>query len=240
MPIGVLLVSRLALFAACQAAVAGALALAGAPAPWAGSVGAWMLSALVANGLSLLLVVREVGGWAAYGERLRPRRDAWRGDLAWLGGVLLVAFPVGWVPNVVLAAWLWDDPATGTRLLLQPMSPVAAGFALLLFRPLHALSELPTYFVAAGPRLARRGAPALVAVLLPALFLGIQHIALPLVFDWRFAVWRAGMFLPFAVLVGVVLRARPGVLPYLLVVHLLMDAQLPVMAGLVGSGVMSP
>lgn len=59
--------------------------------------------------------------------------------------------------------------------------------------------------------------------MLPALMLGFQHLALPLVFDARFITWRALMFVPFAVLVGLVLRWRPRLLPYLAIVHVLMD-----------------
>jgi hypothetical protein len=46
---------------------------------------------------------------------------------------------------------------------------------------------------------------------------------LPLVFDLRFMAWRSLMFLPFALLVAVVLHWRPRLLPYLAIVHVLMD-----------------
>jgi hypothetical protein len=44
------------------------------------------------------------------------------------------------------------------------------------------------------------------------------------VFDVRFIIWRAFMFMPFAFLVGIVLRWRPSLLPYLAVIHVLLDA----------------
>ncbi len=44
-----------------------------------------------------------------------------------------------------------------------------------------------------------------------------------LIFDGRFILWRFWMFLPFALMGAVVLRPRPQLLPYLVVVYGLMD-----------------
>ena len=54
--------------------------------------------------------------------------------------------------------------------------------------------------------------------------LAFQHVTLPLLFDARFMVWRLVMFVPFGLLVAVLLRSRPQLLPYMVVVHMLMDA----------------
>jgi membrane protease YdiL (CAAX protease family) len=72
------------------------------------------------------------------------------------------------------------------------------------------------------PRLEERVGP-VAAVALASLFLALQHLALPLRFDLRFIAWRALMFLPFALLLGWVLRRRPSFMPYLMAVHGLMD-----------------
>lgn len=50
-----------------------------------------------------------------------------------------------------------------------------------------------------------------------------QHITLPLLFDVRFIVWRLLMFLPFALFLGLVIHWHKQLLPYLMVVHALMD-----------------
>jgi hypothetical protein len=42
-------------------------------------------------------------------------------------------------------------------------------------------------------------------------------------FDLRFITWRGLMFLPFALLLGIVLQWRPRLLPYLAILHVLMD-----------------
>jgi membrane protease YdiL (CAAX protease family) len=61
------------------------------------------------------------------------------------------------------------------------------------------------------------------AVLITGLMLAFQHVTLPLVFDARFMLWRLLMFVPFGLLVAVMLRWRPQLLPYMVVVHMLMD-----------------
>ena len=91
-----------------------------------------------------------------------------------------------------------------------------------------ALSELPTYYAYGAPRLqassGRRGWP----LVLAASWHAVQHVALPLVFDWRFVLWRLLMFLPFALFIAWLIDRRRTVLPYMMTVHGLLDAQLPV------------
>lgn len=48
-------------------------------------------------------------------------------------------------------------------------------------------------------------------------------MAMPLLFDVRFIAWRWLMFLPFAFMVGILLHWRPRLLPYLVIVHILID-----------------
>jgi hypothetical protein len=86
------------------------------------------------------------------------------------------------------------------------------------------LAELPTYFGYSMPRLEGQTGRAWLAVALASGFLAIQHVALPLLFDGRFMTWRALMFLPFAFMVGILLHWRPRLLPYLVIVHILIDA----------------
>jgi membrane protease YdiL (CAAX protease family) len=91
-----------------------------------------------------------------------------------------------------------------------------------------ALTELPTYFAYCMPRLeAQTGRWS--AVLLSSFFLAAQHCTLPLIWDGRFFVWRLLMFIPFALFVGLLLRWRPQLLPYLVVVHGLMDLAMVLM-----------
>ena len=47
---------------------------------------------------------------------------------------------------------------------------------------------------------------------------------MPLLLDLRFMSWRLLMFLPFAFMVGILLHWRPRLLPYMVIVHILIDA----------------
>lgn len=131
----------------------------------------------------------------------RPERDPGRTE----------APPLFGGAEAVSDLWIWPLPAW-----------VALTIAL-LFPLTNALSELSTYFGYALPRLQvlwhRRWLP----VLLTAFMLSAQHIALPLVFDERFLFWRLTSFLPFALFLGLLIDWRPRLLPYLVIVHGLMD-----------------
>lgn len=85
------------------------------------------------------------------------------------------------------------------------------------------MAELATYFGYIMPRLKQNGLPAWLAIALPALMLGFQHIAVPLLFDARFILWRGFMYLPFACLTGMVMYWRPRMLPYFAIIHILMN-----------------
>ena len=73
------------------------------------------------------------------------------------------------------------------------------------------------------PRLAKLLNNGWLAWVLASLFLAFQHSFLPFIFDTRFLLWRAEMYLPFALFAGLLLKLRPGLLPYFVVIHALMD-----------------
>ena len=59
-------------------------------------------------------------------------------------------------------------------------------------------AELATYFVYVMPRLQSRIKSKWFAILLPVLFLSIQHCTLPFIPDFSFILYRGLVFLPFA------------------------------------------
>ena len=99
-----------------------------------------------------------------------------------------------------------------------------------------ALTELPLYFGYAQPRVAELTRSAWAAVLIPAIFLSLQHATLPLIFDPAFIAWRALMFLGFSLVLGWAIWKRRRLLPYLIVVHFLLDFQTAVSILLVSGG----
>jgi hypothetical protein len=55
------------------------------------------------------------------------------------------------------------------------------------------------------------------------LFLGLQHCFLPFIANGGFLLWRALMYLPFALYAGLMLKLRPTLMPYFAILHVLMD-----------------
>jgi hypothetical protein len=74
------------------------------------------------------------------------------------------------------------------------------------------------------PRIERRTQSALLGISIPALLLAAQHMFLPFIPNIRFMAFRLLMFLPFAVFLALVLHWRPRLLPYLMIVHFVIDA----------------
>jgi hypothetical protein len=92
-----------------------------------------------------------------------------------------------------------------------------------LFPLTIAFSELPTYFGYAMPRIEAQLKNGWLAWLLASFSLAAQHMFLPLIFNGGYLLWRLGMFLPFALFTGLVLKLRPSLLPYFAIMHALMD-----------------
>lgn len=228
-----LLWHRFILFGVVQALLALAYRVAGVAAPWEAAAAAWPVAVTVTSACTLVLMHLRMRG---EGSRLRDlyRIDASSvtSDLRATAVLVLAAAILAIGPNLALAWLLWGDLEAGAALLVRPVPDPVAWIALLVFPLAIGLSELPWYFGYLLPRLrtlygARR------AVLVSASALALQHVTIPLLFDLRFVAWRALMFVPFALLLGVVLHRRPRLLPYLVVVHVLLDLAVGVQVWLV-------
>lgn len=219
-----LLFGRTILFVVVQALFAVGFVAAGVTRPWAASAAWWPLGVTLVNLLCLAVMVfavRREGD--SYWSLFRIERAHIKSDFIVLAVVLLLTAPVSYLPNVLLANALFGDAQVALDLLVRPLPLWAAYCSVVCFPITQGLVELPLYFLYALPRLRRQGVPDGVALVLAVLMLGLQHLAIPFWFDIRFITWRALMFIPFALLVGIVLRWRPRLLPYLAVVHILMD-----------------
>ncbi|MCU0460381.1 MAG: hypothetical protein MUE37_15000, partial [Bacteroidales bacterium] len=86
-----------------------------------------------------------------------------------------------------------------------------------------ALAELATYFGYIMPRLRAGFKSGVPALLLPVLFLSLQHMTLPFIPDLTFILYRAVVFLPFALLIGIAIYRRPSLFPYFAILHGIMD-----------------
>ena len=221
-----MLPARLVLFAMAQGFAALALG------SWEASIAWWPLGATFGNLATIPLLVwlfRAEG--KSYGALFTLDRTRLGLDLPLLTGVLLVGLPLALFPSVWLGIWLFGDPQIPLDLLVRPL-PFWAVLLAVSFPLTIIFAELPAYFGYCMPRLAIATGRSGLASGLSAFLLAAQHVTLPLVFDGRFMLWRLLMFLPFALLLGVVLRRRQALLPWLVIVHGLLDAaMLPALFG---------
>lgn len=218
-----MLFSRLMLFAVVQALIALVLMSAGVSDAWGESARWWVFSVILTNVASVALLVwlfRREG--KRYLDILRFERGMVWKDLGLAIGVLVLAAPIALIPSTALAQRLFGSSEAPVSMMFRPL-PNWAILIGLLFPLTIAFAELPTYFGYSMPRLAQQLGNGWLAWALASFFLSIQHATLPLILDWRFILWRAVMFLPFAFYVGLVLKLRPRLLPYLIAGHFLID-----------------
>lgn len=219
-----LLSSRILLFAFFQAILALIFN------SWHESEKYWMLTATLGNFVSIYLLFK------LFKNEEKRYLDLFRFDKLNLGKdlslfflLVLILIPLALVPNYFLSKWLWGDPMQSYLLLFQAIPKGIAYFLLIAFPLSIALAELATYYGYLMPRLKEVLNKKWLAVLLPVIFLSIQHCCLPLIFDAKFILYRGLMYFPFALLIGIAINRRPRLLPYFIILHGLMDLQAVIM-----------
>ncbi|HEX5836879.1 MAG TPA: hypothetical protein VFY26_03545 [Anaerolineales bacterium] len=218
-----MLISRSVLFLIFQGLIALILMAAGTPSAWDESARWWTFMAFLANFVSIYLLVRLLNAEGKrYFDVFRFSRATWKADLLWFIVASVIAMPILGAPREPLAAAIFGDAVIATNMLFRPL-PAWAFVLSFLFPLTIAFSELPTYFGYAMPRLEAQFRNGWAAWLIASFFLAAQHMFLPLILDGGYLLWRFGMFLPFALFTGLVVKLRPSLLPYFLVVHALLD-----------------
>jgi hypothetical protein len=99
-------------------------------------------------------------------------------------------------PTLCWGTLLFGSPEATLDLFIRPLPFWAVYLSVLVFPLTQGVTELPTYFGYVMPRFKAQGMQKWLAISLPALMLGLQHIAVPLLFDMRFITWRALMYIP--------------------------------------------
>jgi hypothetical protein len=221
-----MLISRSVLFIISQVLIALILAAAGTASAWDESARWWTFIAILTNIVSIYLLVRMFKAEGKrYFEAIHFSRGTVKTDLLWFFGASFIGLPIAAAPMTLLATALFGDAMTPTTMMFRPL-PTWAFVLSFLFPLTIAFAELPTYFGYVMPRLFARGGSQShpwLAWLIASFFLGAQHIFLPLILDGRFMLWRLGMYLPFALFAGLVIKLRPSILPYFMIIHALMD-----------------
>lgn len=218
-----MLISRSVLFMIFQGLIALILMAAGTPSAWDESARWWTFMAFLANFVSIYLLVRLLHAEGRrYFDVFRFSGVTWKTDMLWFLLASVIAMPIVGAPREPLAAAIFGDAMIATNMMFRPL-PAWAFVLSFLFPLTIAFSELPTYFGYAMPRLEEQLKNGWFAWLIASFFLAAQHMFLPLILDSGYLLWRFGMFLPFALFTGFVVKLRPSLLPYFVVVHALLD-----------------
>jgi hypothetical protein len=193
---------------------------------WQNSEKYWMLVATLSNIVSIIILVQLFKSEGKkYLDLFRFNKSLWKKDLSLFIVLALLMIPIAIVPNYFLSKWFWSDPGYPVSILFQALPAFLMYFLLIAFPITITLAELATYFGYILPRLEKVVQNKWLAVLLPVIFLSLQHCFLPLVLDLRFILYRGLMYFPFALFLGISLWKRPGLLPYFVILHGLMDMQ---------------
>jgi len=219
-----MLFARPALFLGAQALFVLGFSLAGSSQAWEDGADWWLLSVALADLACLFLLIHVFKAEGkSYWDLFRINRATLKGDLLALVVVTILVAPFASLPNIWLGQVLFGNPEATLELIVRPLPFWAVYLAIFSFSIAQGFTELPTYFGYIMPRLESQGLNRWLAIFIPGLMLGLQHIAAPLLFDMRFIAWRSLMFIPFALVTGIALRWRPRILPYFIVVHILMN-----------------
>jgi len=213
-----LLASRLVLFLVFQALIAFAVA------SWETSEKYWLLTATLTNIASITLLYflyRSEG--RNYSDIFRINRAGLKKDLIVFAGITLLTGPVVFIPGYFLSILIWGDPDVPTKMMFGPVETWLVYILMIAFPVTIAFAELATYFAYIMPKLKERMKSKWLAVLLPVLFLSIQHCTLPFIPDPNFILYRALVFLPFAALIGISIYYRPTLFFYFAILHGIMD-----------------
>lgn len=213
-----ILVSRLSFFLVFQALVALIVN------SWETSEKYWLLTATLTNIISIaLLIFLFKSDGDKYFNIFTFSRKRIKKDIIIFFGLALVSIPIVFVPGYFLSMMIWGDPDVPTNMMFGPIEKWLAYILVIAFPVTIAFAELSTYFGYIMPKLKRQLRVKWLSVLLPIIFLSIQHCTLPFIPDLNFIIYRALVFLPFAILIGVSIYYRPSLFIYFAILHGIMD-----------------
>lgn len=213
-----ILVSRLVLFLVFQALIALIVN------SWGTSEKYWLLTATLTNIVSIALLFnlfKRDGN--KYLNIFSFNRASIKKDIPIFLGLALVSGPVVFIPGYFLSIMIWGDPNVPTVMMFGSIEKWLVYILLIAFPVTIAFAELATYFGYVMSKLKKQMKIKWLAVLLPIVFLSIQHCTLPFIPDLNFIMYRALVFLPFATLIGVSIYYRPSLFIYFAILHGIMD-----------------
>lgn len=219
------LTMRTVLFVLFGALFVGVLAVTGSEQPLQEAERWWPLQAILANIATFFILrymIHKEGG--TYRSMFAIQKGRLGKDILqflWLMvvGFALAGIPLSFFSYLILGSLIPPD------LMFQPLPVWAAVIALIVFPISNGLVETPTYIGYALPRLRAASGKLWIAIILTGLALAFQHVALPLVFDVPYMMWRFVGFIPLAITLGYIFSRTNRLFPIALA-HFVMDLQM--------------
>lgn len=142
-------------------------------------------------------------------------------DIITITVILLLLSPLVLISNILSTKLLFEDPTMIEKIMFQKL-PLWALITSFLFPVVTALTEIPVYYGFVLPKLSKQMS---VFIAMPAVifFHLFQHCFLPFMFDIKFIIWRFIMFTPLAVILAITIYARRRLMPYLIIIHMILD-----------------
>lgn len=191
---------------------------------WEVSQKYWLLTATMTNIVSIILLIilfKQDG--KDYIRIFSFNKTNIKKDISIFVGLVILTVPVIFLPPYLISSTLWGDPNIPTAMMFGSIEKWLVYALLITFPVTIAFAELSTYFVFIMPNLKNKLNIKWLALLLPIIFLSLQHCTMPFIPDLNFIIYRGLMFLPFSILVGLSIYHRPSLFPYFAILHGLLD-----------------
>lgn len=207
--------------------LAGASALAGNEHPIQSVEKWWPFQAILANAATFLVLQRFLRREGkTYGSLFGFQKNRIGKDIKQFAWLLVVGFALGGIPLYV-CSYLILGSIVPPDLMFQPLPVWAALIALVIFPISNGLVETPAYIGYALPRLKKTTGREWLSIVLAGSALAFQHVALPLVPDVPYMLWRFTAFIPLGIAIGFIFSRTKKLLP-IAMAHYVMDLQLAV------------
>ncbi|WP_108668769.1 type II CAAX prenyl endopeptidase Rce1 family protein [Peribacillus acanthi] len=221
------LVSRTLFFLLTGGLIVVALIVSGSEKPLEDYIKWWTLQAILANIATFFFLrhsLKKEG--LTYKQLINDQNRPWKQEFKTAGWLLIVGIICGYAGTVGGGFLVFGEAPPET--MFEGL-PLWAALVFLLIFPLSvAMTELPTYFAYSMNRLEQLGKGKWSVILWAAFWLAFQHVALPLVLDWEFFLWRFVAFVPLAIVIAIFYYKTRRLRP-LMMVHFIIDLQVSVM-----------
>jgi len=211
----IIVFARLVLAILAQALVAGFYILIGHPTPWEAAAPWWIVYGTLIDIGCLVLLARLM---RREGSRLFDLISFQRQRL---GRDLLVG--IGFIPLFIILAvgggitvGILIYGATPAPATMVPLSLWGTLYSLTVWPLIWAFAEEMTYQGYALPRLEVLSGRAWLAVIIVSFGWALQHSALPLMWDWRWALYRFGSSLLIGIVLPIIYLRTRRLLPFII------------------------